>query len=60
MGHELAQLVEAQRYKPEVAGPIPDGVIDTVLPAALWLCDYSASGRNLYKEYFLGVKAAGV
>ena len=27
MGHAVAQLVEAPRYKPEVAGSIPDGVI---------------------------------
>ena len=27
MGHAVAQLVEALRYKPEVAGLIPDGVI---------------------------------
>ena len=34
------QLVEALRYKLEVAGSIPDGVIeifhDLILPAALW------------------------
>jgi hypothetical protein len=26
-GHVVAQLVEALRYKPEVMGSIPDGVI---------------------------------
>jgi hypothetical protein len=26
-GHAVAQLVEALRYKPEVAGSIPNGVI---------------------------------
>jgi hypothetical protein len=26
-GHTVAQLVEALRYKPEVPGSIPDGVI---------------------------------
>jgi len=34
-------------------------LIDIILPAALWLWGYSASNRNEYKEYFLGVKAAG-
>jgi hypothetical protein len=36
----VAQLVEALRYKPEVAGSILDGVSgivhDIILPAALW------------------------
>jgi hypothetical protein len=36
----VAQLVEALRYKPEVAGSIPDGSLgffnDLILPAALW------------------------
>jgi hypothetical protein len=27
VGHAVAQLVEALRYKPEGAGSIPDGVI---------------------------------
>jgi len=35
-----------------------DFFIDIILPAALWLVD-SASNRNEYQEYFLGVKAAG-
>jgi hypothetical protein len=43
----------------KVAGSIPDGVIDITLPAALWPWGYSASDRNKYQEYFLGVKAAG-
>ena len=29
--------------------------IDIILLAALWPCSYSASKRNEYKEYFLGV-----
>jgi hypothetical protein len=32
--------------------------IDIILQAALWPYD-SASSRNEYQEYFLGVKAAG-
>jgi hypothetical protein len=31
MGHAVAQLFEALRYKPEVAGSIPDGVIGIFL-----------------------------
>ena len=27
LGHAVTQLVEALRYKPEVTGSIPDGVI---------------------------------
>jgi hypothetical protein len=41
----------------KVAGSIPDGVIgiciEMILPAD------SASNRNEFQEYFLGVKAAG-
>ena len=37
----MAQLAEALRYKPEVAGSIPDGlirfVVELVLLVALWL-----------------------
>ena len=33
--------------------------IDTILPAALWPWVDSASNRNEYQEYFLGVKATG-
>jgi len=41
MGHAVAQLVEALRYKPKVAGSILDGVIGIfhshiILPVALW------------------------
>ena len=36
----VAQLVEAMRYNPKVAGLIPDGFIgifiDIILPVALW------------------------
>ena len=33
--------------------------IEVILPAALWRGIDSASNRNEYQEYFLGVKAAG-
>jgi hypothetical protein len=36
-----------------------DFFIDIILPAALWPEVDSASNRNEYQEYFLGVKAAG-
>jgi len=31
---------------------------DIILPVALWLWGHSASNRNEYQVYFLGVKAA--
>jgi hypothetical protein len=43
----------------KAAGSIHDVVIDIILPAALWPCVDSASNRNEYQEYFLGIKAAG-
>jgi hypothetical protein len=48
----------------KVAGSIPDGIIGIFHGPSFWL-HYglgvdSASNRNEYKEYFLGVKAAGV
>jgi hypothetical protein len=33
--------------------------IDIILPAAIWPGINSASNRNEYQEYFLGVKVAG-
>jgi len=33
--------------------------IDIILPATIWPWVDSASNRNEYQEYFLGVKMAG-
>jgi len=57
-GHAVAQLDEELRYKPEGRG------FDTRWCHYSFLPHYgpgvdSASNRNEYKEYFLGVKAAG-
>ena len=35
LGHMVAQLVEALRYKWKVVGSIPDGFIAIILPATL-------------------------
>ena len=61
MGYAVAELFEALPTNRKVAGSIPDGVIrifhwhNTSGPGV-----DSASNRNEYGEYFLGVKAAGV
>jgi hypothetical protein len=47
LAQAVAQLVEAPRYKPE------DGGFESRFR------QHSASDRNEYSEYFLGVKAAG-
>ena len=63
--HAVAQLVEALRYKPEGRGFVSRWYqwifffIDIILPAALRPQVDSASNRNEYQEYFLGVNAAG-
>ena len=64
MGHVVAQLIEALRYKPEGRGFDSRWCqwiffIDTLLPAALRPWVNSASNRNEYQECSLGVKAAG-
>ena len=52
----MVQLVEALRYNRKVAGSIPDGINGIFHwhnPSD------SATNRNEYQEYFLGVKSAG-
>jgi hypothetical protein len=51
-------------YKWKVAGSIPDGVSGFFIDIKYFRSHYgpgvdSASNRNEYEEYFLGVKAAG-
>ena len=49
--HAVAQVVEVLRYKPEVAGSIPD----RVLPARYGTGVDSASNRNKLQRYLMGV-----
>ena len=64
MGHAVAQLVEALHYKPEGHGFDSQwchwnfSVTQSFRPHYGPGVD-SASNRNEYQEYFLGVKAAG-
>jgi len=55
----MVHLFEALRTSQKVAGSIPDGVIELILPVDLWPGVDSPSHRNEYKEYFLGGKDAG-
>ena len=62
--HAVAQLVEALRYKSEGRGFDSRWCHSNFsLTKSFWQhCGpgvYSASNRNEYQEYFLGVKAAG-
>jgi hypothetical protein len=63
-GHAVAQLVEALRYKPEGHGFDSRwchwnfSLTQSFRPHNSAGVD-SASNRNEYQEYFLGVKAAG-
>jgi len=64
MGHAVGQLVQALRHKQggsRVRFPMLSlkCFIDIILPVAKWPRVDSASYRNEYQEYFLGVKAAG-
>ena len=60
----MAQFVEAMHYKPEGRGFDSPMVSLEFFVDIILLTDYghvvnSASNRNEYQEYFLGVKAAG-
>jgi len=63
-GHAVAQLVEALRYKPEGHGFNSRWCQWNFLLTQSFRPHYgpgvdSASNRNEYQEYFLGVKAVG-
>jgi len=64
LGHAVAQLVEALRYKPEGRGFDSRWCHWNFSSTQSFRSHYgpgvdSASNRNEYQEYFLGVKAAG-
>ena len=65
-GHAVAQLVEALRYRPEGRGFNSRWCHWIFFSLTLSLRPHygpgvnTASNRNEYQEYFLGVKAAGV
>jgi len=64
LGTAVAQWLRCCATNRKVAGSIPAGVIGIIhwhkiLPVTLWPRVDSASNRNEYQEYFLGVKAAG-
>ena len=56
MGHAVAQLLEVLRYKPESRGFDFRWCNPSGRTMALEL---TQPLRNVYQEYFLGVKAAG-
>jgi len=63
MGHAVAQLVEALRYKPE-GREFDSRWCHLNFSLTSFRSHYgpavdSAPNRNEYQEYFLGVKAAG-
>ena len=63
-GTEVAQWLRCYATNRKVAGSIPDGVIGLFIDIKSFRSHYgpgvdSASNRNEYQEYFLGVKAAG-
>jgi hypothetical protein len=64
LGHAVAQLVEALRYKPEGCGIDSRWCQWNFSLTSSFRPHYgpgvdSASNRNEYQEYLLGVKAAG-
>ena len=64
LGTAVAQWLKCCATKRKVAGSIPAGVIGFFIDIKSFRSHYgpgidSASNRNEYQEYFLGVKAAG-
>jgi len=64
MGTVVAQWLRCCATNRKVAGSIPDGVSGFFIDTNFFRSHYgpgvdSASNRNEYQEYFLGVKAAG-
>jgi hypothetical protein len=61
LGAVVAQSVALQIGRSRVRFPMVslEFFIDITLSAALWPWVDSASNRNEYQEYFLGVKSAG-
>ena len=60
----MAQWLKRCATNRKVAGSIPTGVIGFFIDIISFRSDYgtgvdSASNRNEYQEYFLGVKAGG-
>ena len=60
----MAQWLRCYATSRKVAGSIPDGVNGNFVDIKSFRSHYgpgvdSASNRNEYQEYFLGVKAAG-
>jgi len=63
-GTAVAQWLRCCATNRKVAGSIPAGVIGSFIDIKSFRSHYgpgvdSASNRNEYQEYFLGVKAAG-
>jgi len=64
LGTAIAQRLRCSATNREVAGSIPDGVSIFFIDIKYFRLHYvprvdSASNRNEYQEYFLGVKVAG-
>ena len=64
MGNAVTQWLRCCATNRKVASSIPAGVIGNfhwhkILPIALWLGVDSASNKNEYQYYILGIKAAG-
>ena len=63
MGTEVAQWLKCCVTSQKVAGSIPFGVSGLFIDIKSFRSNYdtgvdSASNRNVYQEYFLGVRAA--